>query len=109
RSDQRFDLLARDGAGTEDRRLARARAEVKNGRLDADRARPAVEDEIDLAVQIIADVIGGGRADAAGAVGAGPGDGRVENAKQLQRQLVIGGAQGDGGEAGGRRVNDRAA
>ena len=48
--------------------------QVEHGQFEADPARPAVEDGGDAAVELGGDMSGRGRADAAGAVGAGRGD-----------------------------------
>ena len=89
----------RDVAGTQHDRLA-ARA-VDDGGFDADRARPAVEDQRYLPAEFLAHVFGAGRADAPEAVGRRRGDAGMfagsggKAAQQFERDRVAGNAQAD--------------
>ena len=67
-----FDLLARYPTGPEDRRPIPA--QVEHRRLDADRARPAIENQIDGVTQFIMDMPSRRRTDMIGFIGARPRD-----------------------------------
>ncbi|CAG7658076.1 hypothetical protein SBRY_90139 [Actinacidiphila bryophytorum] len=83
-----FEVLARDPAGPQDARgIAR---DIDDGRLHADCAGAAVQDEVDGITELRMDVVGGGRADGAEAVGRRGGDTAAEGGQQRERDGVVG-------------------
>ena len=76
-------------------------AQVDDGALQADRARAAVEDEVDGFAQLGGDVLGGGRADPARRVGARGDDGQPDLAQERLGRRVRRHPDGHGREAGG--------
>ena len=74
----------------------------------ADRARAAVEDEIDAAAQIGEHMRGAGRRHMAGAVGRGRDDRSAEGVEQGARDRMRRHAHGDAVEAGEREIGDAA-
>ncbi len=96
-----LDVFARHAARPQD---AHAVAKAgHDGGLDADRARPAINDEIDAAVEFGRHVIGACRAHAARAVGGGRGHGDARFAQDGERHGVGGHAQRDAVEARARQ------
>ena len=75
--------------------------------FDADRRRPAVDDQVDAAAQIGEHMGGGGRRDVAGAVGRGRHHRAAECRQDGARNRMVGHAHADGIEAGGRKLGDR--
>ena len=84
--EQGGDVLGRDA--TRAQHLRRVDGAVDDRRLDTDRARPAVEDEVDVVAEVGAHVIGSRRADPAEAVGRRCGQPAAEAGQQLQRQRM---------------------
>ena len=74
-----------------------------HGRLDADAARAAVDDQINGVSQLLADMGGSRRADPAERVGAGSRDREAGGAQERLRDGMLGDAQSDGGAAGRKR------
>ena len=75
-------------------------AQVDDSALQADRARAAVEDEVDRLAQLGGDVLDGGRADPARRVGARGDDGQPDLAQESLRRRVRRHPDGHGREAG---------
>ena len=95
---------ARQPAGAEQhRRLA---GKPDDGRFQADRRRPGVEDDADMVAEVVDDMGGGGRADMAGAVGARrrqrPGAGGQQRLRHRMRRH----AHGQRVEAGRDQIGD---
>ena len=102
-----LDPLARQRARTQQ---SRPPAEAGDDRqFDAAARRAAVEDPVDPAVEVGGDMGGGGRADAAGAVGRGRGERDARRRDQRLRDRVIGRAQRQRLEPGAREQTDLAA
>lgn len=88
----RFEVLAGHSAGPEDGRgLA---CDVDDGRLDADAAGTAVQDEVDGIAELRPDVVSRGGADRAEAVGGRGGDTSAEGREQREGDGMVGHAHG---------------
>lgn len=103
-TDDGGELFGGDGAGPEDGRGGAG--EVEDGGFDADVAGSAVEDEVDGVAEFIVDMSSGGGADAGGAVGAGSGDGSIEESEEFEGEGVVGASEADGVKSGGGLVDD---
>ena len=77
--------------------------------FDADRRRPAVDDQVDAAAQVGQHVRRGGRRDMAGAVGRRRHHRPAERAQDAARHRMVGHPHRDAVEAGGGKLGDRAA
>ncbi len=75
--------------------------------LDADACRPAVDNEIDAAAQIGLHMRRRRRRNMAGTVGRGRDHGLGEGLEDIARDRVVGNADGDAVETGGRKLGDR--
>ena len=80
-----------------------------DGGFDADRGRPAIDDEIDAAAEIVHHVLRGGRRDMAGAVGGWRHDRPAEPAQDAERHRMLRHPHGDAVEARGGKIGDRTA
>ena len=92
--EQRFDLFGRNAAWP--KHLWRIDGAVDDRRFDADRARAAVEHEVDIVAEVGANVIRSGRADTAEAVRRRCGESSAEPGQQFQRQRMSGHTHADG-------------
>jgi len=93
------DLFDPDPAGAEDR--GRITEAVNDGAFHADAAGPAVQDEVDAAVQVVVDVLRGRRGGSRRGVRGGSGEGSVGN---MDEEACEGGgwdADAEGGQIGG--------
>ena len=87
------DLFGRHGSRP--KHSQRRRRQVDDGRFQTQVGRPAVENQVDPAVQVGQDVLGAGGRDTVRAVGAGRGEGLVRRARSSPRAML---------EAGTRRA-----
>ena len=104
-AERRFDLCPRQAARPQQDRPVEA---GHDGGFDADRGRPAVDDEVDAAAQIGQHMRRGGGRDMAGAVRRRRHHRLAEGRQNGARDRVIGHPQRDGGQPGGRELRDRA-
>ena len=86
------DVRGADGAGPQHHR--RTAGEINNGRLDADPAGPAVQDQRQGITKFVPHMRGSGGAEVAEAVGRRRRDAAAECPQQGQRHRVVGHAQG---------------
>ena len=86
-----------------------AAAEVEHGRFEPDRARPAIEDDVDRGAQSFGDVIRGRRADPPGRIGARRRDREPGRREQRLRDRMRGHPQTDRIPAGADQRRQRAA
>ena len=99
-----LDRRARHAARPQQHRLAEA---GDDGRLEADRRRPAVDDEVDAAAQIGLHVCGRRRRNMAGTVGGGRDHGLAECLEDVVGDRVVGNPDRDAVETGGCKLGDR--
>ena len=102
-----LDHVPRQAAGTQHRH---AIAEAgQDGRFDADLGGAPIHDGIDAAIEIGSDMGGHGGTDMTGAIGRGRGDRPADGLEHGMGHGMIGHAQSDAVEPGGRDLADRAA
>jgi hypothetical protein len=108
RARDRFEYGGGDGAGTveDDRGLVRGGTQADDGGFEADGGGAAVEDGVDAMVEVLEDVLCGGGAGAAKAVGAGGSDGDAGGFDEGEGDGVGGHADAYEGAAGGDVVGD---
>ena len=99
-----LDALAGDAPGAEDHELVAGAVDDRG--LHADRARPVVEDDVDVVTEVGAYVAGGRRAHVPEAVRRGCRDAAAERTEQRQRHRLVGHAHADGVAATGHCVED---
>ena len=105
-AEHRFDLLARQAAGPQQHGTVET---ADDGGLDADRCRPAIDDEVDAAAEIVHHVLRGGRRNVPGAVGGGRNDRPAEPVQEAERDRMLRHPHGDAVEARRRKLGHRAA